>query len=330
MCPVFYAAKAGLVDTLRLLLDAPGSSDAVSARSPVGGRTALHNAALSCARGDGEEDESVAFSGERTGAPRPSGYAADAHVQLLLAKGADANVTNAAGRVAAFDALEFKRTKVLEALLDATPADAINSRLSDGTTLLIEAASREVALNFVVVLLRRGADARLTRRGPPELQHDPYAGPQSALDAVVHTYMHALSSIYVRARDRVHPVLEILLRKVLIALVSSGAPLNRMNAWVVLPLLPDILRADARAREELARRRSARNRTLGQEDIVLLAMDMLEMRSAEEGVARREARLRGLEGEVGTETGESGESRESGDGEEDEEEEEEEEDSMET
>jgi ankyrin repeat protein len=80
-------------------------------------------------------------------------------------------------------------------------------------------------------------------------------------------------------------------------------------ASVAVPMLARRLRG---LEAEMAVRRSESRRWRGHDDIVGLAFDFLELREAEEGVRRREARVAELEGEVGG--GEEGEEESGGDG----------------
>jgi hypothetical protein len=94
--------------------------------------------------------------------------------------------------------------------------------------------------------------------------------------------------------------------KVLGALLRKGAPFDRERyGSVVMARMPELLRQpdDPAPRRELARLRSVRQRTLGQEDVVGLAFDFLDLRAAEEGVRRREERVAELEKELGIESG---------------------------
>jgi ankyrin repeat protein len=81
------------------------------------------------------------------------------------------------------------------------------------------------------------------------------------------------------------------------ALVRAGAPVNFDCLFPedLLPVLFPALRATDPVVRELARRRSARLRTLGQEDVAGLAMDALELREAAAAEEAARARLRALE-----------------------------------
>jgi hypothetical protein len=123
-----------------------------------------------------------------------------------------------------------------------------------------------------------------------------------------------------------HDLLGVLQQLVLGGVLAAGAPVAPEHAEVVLPfvaehMLPDQQRAEIR----LNKLRAPSNRWRGEDEIVQLAFDFVELREAEEGVRRREARVAELEEELRA-LGEGSEDTEDDEDEDEEEEEDEDED----
>jgi hypothetical protein len=84
-------------------------------------------------------------------------------------------------------------------------------------------------------------------------------------------------------------------RRVLLELLASGAPIKTEHAAVALPIVAS---RDGEEAAELAARRSESHRWRAHDDLVSLALDMVELKEAERAAEERQARVLEHEREV--------------------------------
>jgi hypothetical protein len=162
------------------------------------------------------------------------------------------------------------------------PGLDLDARDDNGITPLMEAVRRR-RYNAACMLLEAGADARaVTNSG------------RSAADLAIGVLSELDEAGAPEAETTEWG-------RFLAVLLRAGAPVRLHAGLLPEHLLPALRATDPPARE-LERRRSARQRTLGQEDVAGLAMDALELREAAAAEEAARARLRALEEELGETT----------------------------
>jgi ankyrin repeat protein len=268
--------KNGALRLIKFLLEEVGLD--VNERSPITGGTALCSAIWP------EEDV----------------------IHALLDAGADIKATDNNGRTALHACCDEDNIKVgaLQFLLErGAPA---GGRDHNGLTVLMHVCcnydalqrQREDKTQYWAVmdeLWRRSSDE--TRRAVSPDEHASNDKGSSAVDFLVESWTNARFMWSVG--DDHDPYLDDKLKEMVVTMLLAGVPMLPEHAEDVLPMVvshgvPRI----GRAKSELRELRSEKRRWMAHDDVVQLALDVVEVREVDEVVRRRERRVAELEEEL--------------------------------